>query len=387
MDDNLSEQVKNELTDLLRKLEARTELEACAVVSKEGMRIACAVSAELDADVYSAASAALVNLGETTLKQLRHGNLVEIIVRGDDGYTILTGAGTKHMMIGSCKNITRMGYYLALLHRFSGKVASILGTEAPQAPAAAARSAAIPAMSGPTAASLLEPSAAAQAKAMQAKTPPIQVKATPKEPTPTPKPVPFQPQKFSQVKPEPVDSKISEALEYLTPIEEPEPIQKIAEPEPIPMEEPEPLAISEEPEPIPIDETVPARPKSAGSDVDKGALFEALQALGSDKAAPAAPQPSSKVDTKALMDALKPQPAAKPTPSQPPAKTVPFSAQPSPVKPVSKPTGKPASVPFGATAPASAAKESDEDLFKISDKEAVLEALKVLGWEEPEDKK
>lgn len=93
MDEDLTDEVKDELTDLLRKLEARTELEACAVVSKEGLRIACAVSAELDADVYSAASAALVNLGETTLKQLRHGGLVEIIVRGEDGYTILTGAG------------------------------------------------------------------------------------------------------------------------------------------------------------------------------------------------------------------------------------------------------------------------------------------------------
>jgi uncharacterized protein len=387
MEENLSEQVKQELTDLLRKLEARTELEACAVVSKEGMRIACAVSAELDADVYSAASAALVNLGETTLKQLRHGNLVEIIVRGDDGYTILTGAGSKHMMIGSCKNITRMGYYLALLHRFSNKVASILGTEV-EAPTAAPRLAPIPAIAGPTAASLLEPGAAAmQAKTMQAKTLPMQVRAPPREPTPTPKPVPFQPQKFSQVKPEPVDNKISEALEYLTPVEEPEPIQKIEEPEPISVDEPEPLAIAEEPEPIPIDETAPMKPKAATSDVDKGALFEALHALGTDKATPAAPQPSSKVDTKALMDALKPQPAAtRPTPAQPATKAVPFSAQPAPARPVSKPTAKPAAVPFAATAPTSTAKESDEDLFKISDKEAVLEALKVLGWEEPETK-
>ena len=386
MEENLSEQVKQELTDLLRKLEARTELEACAVVSKEGMRIACAVSAELDADVYSAASAALVNLGETTLKQLRHGSLVEIIVRGDDGYTILTGAGPKHMMIGSCKNISRMGYYLALLHRFSTKVAGILGAEV-EAPTAAPRPAPVPAAAGPTAASLLEPSTAAMSAkfaAIQAKTPPMQVRATPK-------PVPFQPQKFSQVKPEPVDNKISEALEYLTPGEEPEPIQKIEEPEPISLDEPEPLAIAEEPEPIPIDKTVSVRPKAvakgATSDVDKGALFEALHALGTDKAAPAATQPSSKVDTKALMDALKPQPAAKPTPLQPTTKAVPFSAQPSPAKPVSKPAGKPSAVPFAATAPASTAKESDEDLFKISDKEAVLEALKVLGWEEPEDKK
>ena len=119
----------DKLTDLLKKLEAKTELEACAVITREGLRIACAVNAEVDADVYSAASAALVNLGETTLSQLRHGGLKEIIVRGDDGYTILTQAGTLHMVVGSCKKLSRMGYYLALLHRFSNKVAKILGTE------------------------------------------------------------------------------------------------------------------------------------------------------------------------------------------------------------------------------------------------------------------
>ncbi|MFX0135892.1 MAG: roadblock/LC7 domain-containing protein, partial [Candidatus Hodarchaeota archaeon] len=123
----ITEDQKDTLTNLLNKLEARTELEACAVVTKEGLRIACAVSADVDADVYSAASAALVNLGETSLRQLRHGGLKEIIVRGEDGYTILTQAGPRHMVVGSCKKMTRMGYYLALLHRFSNKVAQTLG--------------------------------------------------------------------------------------------------------------------------------------------------------------------------------------------------------------------------------------------------------------------
>ena len=232
MEETLSEQTKQTLTNLLLKLEARTELEACAVVSKEGMRIACAVGAELDADVYSAASAALVNLGETTLKQLRHGTLKEIIVRGDDGYTILTSAGPRHMIVGSCKNTSRMGYYLALLHRFSSKVAQTLGYEV-AAPTPAPRPAPAPAVAGPTAASLLETGAP----------------MTPAKAVPTPKPSRVQTPPLSQVEAEPIDSRISEALEILQPPEEPETIQIIEEPEPISIEEPEPIAISE-PEPI-----------------------------------------------------------------------------------------------------------------------------------------
>ncbi len=363
MTDVLSDAIKHELTELLRKLEARTELEACAVVSKEGMRIACAVGAELDADVYSAASAALVNLGETTLKQLRHGSLKEIIVRGDDGYTILTSAGEKHMIVGSCKNMSRMGYYLALLHRFSNKVAQTMGYKieepitAPPAP--------IPAIGAPTAASLLDSGAK-----------PI---VGPAKPTPSPQPTYIKTPPLSQVHAEPASDNISEALDILSPAEQPETVEIIEEPEPILIDEPELIPISE-PEPIAIDEPEPILisgpepvAKSAPSDnVDKGALFEALQALGGDKAGAPAPQATPKADTDALMDALKPQPTPK---------TVPFSTKPVEAP---KPAQKP-SAPF-TEKPAPAKTEADDDLFKISDKEAVLEALKVLGWEEPDDK-
>jgi len=340
MDDGLSEETKQTLTGLLLKLEARTELEACAVVSKEGMRIACAVGAELDADVYSAASAALVNLGETTLKQLRHGTLKEIIVRGADGYTILTSAGPRHMIVGSCKNTSRMGYYLALLHRFSNKVANTLGFEV-AAPTPAPAPIPVPAIVNPTAASLLETG----------------VRAIPAETTPTPRPIYIQTPPLSQVKAEPVDLKVSEALEILTPTEEPETIEII--------EEPEPIELPDIPLPIPVVEPEPEPIAAEGDDVDKGTLFEALQALGIDKGAAPESQPTSDVDTQALMSALKPQPSTK---------QVPFSGGPAPAKP----SGKPFTASPGGKG------ETDEDLFKISDKEAVLEALKVLGWEEPE---
>ncbi|TFG05844.1 MAG: hypothetical protein EU536_00430 [Promethearchaeota archaeon] len=351
MDESLSEEIRQTLTNLLQKLEARTELEACAVVSKEGMRIACAVGADLDADVYSAASAALVNLGETTLKQLRHGTLKEIIVRGDDGYTILTSAGPSHMIVGSCKNTSRMGYYLALLHRFSNKVANTLGYEV-EAPVAAPQPKPMPSPAGPTAASLLEAG----------------VKVTPVKTTPTPRPTHIQTPPLSQVKPEPIGVvPVAREPEPIEIIEEPEPIELPDTPTPIQLsEEPEPIPIIEEPELVPIEE-----PEPITEDVDKGTLFEALQALGVDKGHAPAAQSSSDVDTQALMSALKPQPTQK---------AVPFSGASAPA-----PAQKPAAVPFAA--PASTKSEADEDLFKISDKEAVLEALKVLGWEEPDDKK
>ena len=269
----------DKLTELLKKLEARTELEACAVITREGLRIACAVNAEVDADVYSAASAALVNLGETTLQQLRHGGLKEIIVRGDDGYTILTQAGKFHMVVGSCKKLSRMGYYLALLHRFSNKVAKTLGTEVIVE---------VPVAQIPT--SQLEP-------------------LEPPAPTETyeaPQPVYEQPQEYAQ--PTTYEAAPTEDVGF-----------------------------------------------------DKSALFDALQTLGGEEAPTQPTGQAVEVNQNSLMEALKPKERSTPAPFQQ------GQAQPS-----------------TQFVPA-AAHDDDDDMFKISDKDAVLEALKVLGWEEPEE--
>ncbi|MHA1312980.1 MAG: roadblock/LC7 domain-containing protein [Candidatus Helarchaeota archaeon] len=283
---SLTKEQADKLTTLLNKLEARTELEACAVVTREGLRIACAVAAEMDADVYSAASAALVNLGETTLAQLKHGNLKEIIVRGDEGYTILTQAGNQYMVVGSCKKLSRMGYYLALLHRFSNKVAATLGVSQPIA-------------------EVPEAVPAAQAVVEE------------------------------QVIPEPV------VAPEAAPIEPPSPVPEVS------------FEVPSQPAPIP-------EPATADVGFDKSALFEALQTLGTEPetAQPASTESGVEIDTTALIDALKPKTAGIPAPVE---------AAP----PVSQPRPTP--------------QHDDDELFKISDKEAVLEALKVLGWEEPNE--
>ncbi|TFF89263.1 MAG: hypothetical protein EU549_01195 [Promethearchaeota archaeon] len=324
----LSDDKVRQLQKLLSNLESHTELEATAVVTIEGMRIACAVSGDLDADVYSAASAALVNLGETTLKQLQHGSLKEIIVRGDDGYTILTRAGSSNMVVGSCKIGSRMGYYLALLHRFCKKVQGVVEggfeTKKPSAPAVTSQ---------PPASDL---SASKQPRPGQMQSPPSQP-VVPSIPAKT-----TTPTRVSRDK-EAVES----ALDALSMMEETEP----------------PSSAAEE-VPLVIDEPTPVQTQAPSESRD---LEDALKTLGASDE----PAPTGKVDvdTNVLIDALKPSSAA-------PEKKV----------PTSEPTQS-SEVPFtssGQTQQPSKSASSD-DIFNISDKEAVLEALKVLGWEEDEE--
>ncbi|TFF85974.1 MAG: hypothetical protein EU551_02875 [Promethearchaeota archaeon] len=304
------------LQKLLSNLESHTELEATAVVTIEGMRVACAVSGDLDADVYSAASAALVNLGETTLKQLQHGSLKEIIVRGDDGYTILTRATSTYMVVGSCKIGSRMGYYLALLHRFCKKVEKIVGEGEPQ-------------IERPTAPPVKTsiPTTQTRATAQQG----VSMNQQPRIPSPSPR--------ISEDK-EAVES----ALDALSLLEETPP--------------PTPAASNQGPVTL-QEEITPLPPQVSSDSVD---LEDALKTLEG-ASGPTPSQATVDVNTDALIDALKPEP----TPQAPVASTQP---------------------PFTGSQPSetpSPTSSSSDDIFNISDKEAVLEALKVLGWEEDEN--
>ncbi|MFX0138401.1 MAG: hypothetical protein ACFFDN_32465, partial [Candidatus Hodarchaeota archaeon] len=203
------------------------------------------------------------------------------------------------------KKMTRMGYYLALLHRFSNKVAQTLGYE----------------------------------EAI------YEVPVTPPEPV-APKPTPAV--TITELTPPPVTP---------TPIT-PAPVT----PTPVTPEEiPAPITFEEIPAPVSTDSIpAPLSISEAEESFDKRALFDALQKIEV-KETPAQPALSSvEIDSEALKSALSPKPVA-------PQPTPPIAPQPA--------------------KPFTAAEASDDELFKISDKEAVLEALKVLGWEEPEEER
>ena len=119
---------REKIMKLLKELEEKTDLEATAVVTKEGMRLACSVSAEMDADIFSAAAAAMVNLGSMTIRRLRQGNLKEVIIKGDEGYTIVTEADEATMIVAAGRQSFRLGYYLGVLKKYASDIAKILKT-------------------------------------------------------------------------------------------------------------------------------------------------------------------------------------------------------------------------------------------------------------------
>ncbi|MFX1596681.1 MAG: roadblock/LC7 domain-containing protein, partial [Promethearchaeota archaeon] len=71
----ISQEILDELMRNLEKLEASTDLEGTAVVSKTGLRIASSETADVVWDIYSASPATLISLGEKISQGLEQGEL------------------------------------------------------------------------------------------------------------------------------------------------------------------------------------------------------------------------------------------------------------------------------------------------------------------------
>ncbi len=115
-----------ELQELLQRVENSTGLEALAVVTREGIRLACAVSGDVDSDIFSAATATLVSVGEENLRQLGQGFLSEIILRGSKGFTIIMKGSEETLLVGASRDQIRLGYYIGIMKIYAGQVKKIM---------------------------------------------------------------------------------------------------------------------------------------------------------------------------------------------------------------------------------------------------------------------
>ena len=119
---SLVQGIRDNMMKILRFEEERTDLENLAVLSRVGMKVASAVSSELDADATSASSTALIDLGLRLSEATAHGALTEIILHNTSGYSIILAINDEYLVFGGLKNVYRIGYYLGYLRELAKKL-------------------------------------------------------------------------------------------------------------------------------------------------------------------------------------------------------------------------------------------------------------------------
>ncbi len=116
------------LVELLMGLTSYADLDAIAVVSKQGVKLSYFATEESDADpdLMAAVSAALLVQGEMAAEKLELSELYEVIVRGKEGFVVLSHAGD-FLIMGSAKDLTSMGLAVTQMRKYAIEIGKLLG--------------------------------------------------------------------------------------------------------------------------------------------------------------------------------------------------------------------------------------------------------------------
>lgn len=120
----LTQQQKRRLVKLLQEVVKYCELDALALVTRTGISIAFFSEREGDPDLFSAISAAVSSTGAMVTEKMGQGNLYEVVVRGENGYTILSSA-SDYILIGASTEAHSLGLAIRVLRRYSHRIPEI----------------------------------------------------------------------------------------------------------------------------------------------------------------------------------------------------------------------------------------------------------------------
>ncbi len=85
------------------------DIEASAIISIDGLMMASLIPQGLDEDRMGAMSAAMLSLGDRTAQELARGTLEQVLIRGSQGYVLMTGAGKEAVLTVLAKPGAKLG--------------------------------------------------------------------------------------------------------------------------------------------------------------------------------------------------------------------------------------------------------------------------------------
>ncbi|HDM60214.1 MAG TPA: hypothetical protein ENF96_00985 [Archaeoglobus veneficus] len=115
------------LENVLRDLKSAGDIEASAIVSRDGLLIAADISQNVNAEAFAAMTATMLGAAETATSELGKGIPDRVIVEGKSGKIIATGAGSKALLVVMTNPKANLGLVLLELGKASEKVKELLG--------------------------------------------------------------------------------------------------------------------------------------------------------------------------------------------------------------------------------------------------------------------
>ncbi len=102
------------------------EIEACAIVSVEGLPIVSALPPDVDEAKVAAMTAAMLTLGEKAAIELGKGILEQVNVKGVDGWLLVVSAGLNACLTVSTTANAKLGLIFLDMKRAADKIATMI---------------------------------------------------------------------------------------------------------------------------------------------------------------------------------------------------------------------------------------------------------------------
>ncbi len=118
-------------TELLDKIlddfrASMADIQACAVVSEDGLIIASSLPPNVEEARVAAMSATLLSMGGRTAIELERGEIKQIFIKGNAGYAIISNAGPHAALLVLASNSAKLGLLFYELARTGTETAEVL---------------------------------------------------------------------------------------------------------------------------------------------------------------------------------------------------------------------------------------------------------------------
>ena len=115
------------LDSILRDLNGTSaDIEASAVISTDGLMMAAQLPQNLDPDRVGAMAAAMLSLGDRTAQELARGSLEQVLVKGGDGYVLMTYAGLESVLAVLAKTTAKLGLIFLDVKRAAESISKVV---------------------------------------------------------------------------------------------------------------------------------------------------------------------------------------------------------------------------------------------------------------------
>ncbi|MDI6640146.1 MAG: roadblock/LC7 domain-containing protein [Methanocellales archaeon] len=117
---------REKLEKILADFKHASDIEASAIVSRDGLIIASDVPGSIHPESFAAMSATMLGAAETATAELRGGIPDRVIVEFKEGKIITTGAGPKALLIVMTSPEAGLGLILVEMEKAAEKVKELL---------------------------------------------------------------------------------------------------------------------------------------------------------------------------------------------------------------------------------------------------------------------